>query len=243
VTSCITWSVAGVVRASPWFIGLLGGACDRGSAKAHFLAATLGGMTRHELEEAAQQYAAGRLPVLIRPEMVARIQEHKRCGHRLVLVSASPTLYLTHWAVGAGFDPVLATELEFRGERVSGHLASPNCWGPEKVRRLSQAPLGVVQLPGLCGWRHVIGHRATRSWRSLADMPCRQFVLVVKLHHGGGRLKPQIFTRKPERHGIVGALELHMCVAMDLHARPCTSEAAVHVPPTTGEGPATAIGR
>jgi hypothetical protein len=51
-------------------------------------------------------------------------------------------------------------------------------------------------------------------------MRCRQFVLVVKLHHGGGRLKPQIFTGKPERHGIVGALELHMCVAMDLHARP-----------------------
>ncbi|MGF6782150.1 HAD-IB family hydrolase [Paraburkholderia sp. GAS334] len=126
----------GVVRASPWLVGLLAGVCDRGSAKAHFLAATLGGMTQDDLEAAAQGYAARRLPALIRSEMGMRIREHKRCGHRLVLVSASPALYLKHWAMGAGFDAVLATELEFRDGRFSGHFASPNCWGTEKVRRL-----------------------------------------------------------------------------------------------------------
>jgi phosphatidylglycerophosphatase C len=128
----------GVVRASPWLVGLLAGVRDRGSAKARFLAATLGGMTRLELEAAAQRYVARRLPVLIRPEMAARIHEHKRRGHRLVLVSASPALYLQYWAADAGFDAVLATELEFRDDRFSGRLASPNCWGPEKVRRLQQ---------------------------------------------------------------------------------------------------------
>jgi phosphatidylglycerophosphatase C len=126
----------GVMRASPWLVGLLAGVCERGSAKARFLATTLGGMNQHELEEAAQHYVARRLPVLIRPEMTARIQEHKRRGHSLVLVSASPTLYLTHWAMDAGFDAVLATELEFRDGRFSGRFALPNCWGPEKVRRL-----------------------------------------------------------------------------------------------------------
>lgn len=70
--------------------------------------------------------------------MAARVQEHKRRGHRLVLVSASPALYLTVWAARAGFDAVLATELEFRDGRVSGRLATPNCWGAEKVRRLQQ---------------------------------------------------------------------------------------------------------
>jgi phosphatidylglycerophosphatase C len=128
----------GVMRASPWLVGLLAGVCDRGAVKARFLAATLGGMTQCELEDAAQQYAAHGLQALIRPEMAARIQEHKRLGHRLVLVSASPALYLKHWAAGVGFDAVLATELEFRGDRFSGRLASPNCWGPEKVRRLQQ---------------------------------------------------------------------------------------------------------
>jgi phosphatidylglycerophosphatase C len=130
--------IRGVIRAAPWLAGMLIGTCERGTAKAHFLAATLGGMTRRELEAAAQQYAAGRLLALIRPEMAARVQEHKRRGHRLVLVSASPALYLKLWAQGAGFDAVLATELEFRDDRFSGRLASQNCWGPEKVRRLQQ---------------------------------------------------------------------------------------------------------
>ena len=70
-------------------------------------------------------------------------------------------------------------------ERVNKRVA-----GRPDALRFSQAPLGVVHLPGLCCWRHVIGHSDTRSWRSLADMRCRQFVLVVELHHGGGRLEP-----------------------------------------------------
>lgn len=55
---------------------------------------------------------------------------------RLVLVSASPALYLRHWAADAGFDAVLATEIEFRDGGFSGSFTSPNCWGAEKVRRL-----------------------------------------------------------------------------------------------------------
>ncbi|MBT2320803.1 haloacid dehalogenase-like hydrolase [Variovorax paradoxus] len=59
------------------------------------MAATIGGLSRRELESAALQYATRKLPALIRPEMAVRIQEHKRRGHQLVLVSAAPTLYLT----------------------------------------------------------------------------------------------------------------------------------------------------
>jgi phosphatidylglycerophosphatase C len=130
--------IYGAIRAAPWMAGMLIGTCDRGTAKAHFLAATIGAMTRRKLEDAAHQYVAQRLPKLIRPEMAVRVQEHKRRGHQLVLVSASPALYLKVWATAAGFDAVLATELEFHDDRFSGHLASPNCWGPEKVRRLQQ---------------------------------------------------------------------------------------------------------
>ncbi|CAB3774870.1 HAD family hydrolase [Paraburkholderia humisilvae] len=128
----------GVLRASPWLVGFLSGIYDRGSAKGRFLAATIGGMTQRQLEDAAQQYVTRRLNALIRPDMAERIKEHRRRGHRLVLVSASPALYLTRWAPAMGFDTVLATELEFRDGRFVDRLASPNCWGPEKVRRLQQ---------------------------------------------------------------------------------------------------------
>jgi phosphatidylglycerophosphatase C len=130
--------LAGVLRTAPWLAGAATGRCDRGAAKARFLAATLGGRSRTGLEAAARRFAAERLPAMVRPEMLARILEHKRLGHALVLVSASPTLYLEPWAVQAGFDAVLGTELEFIDGRLTGRLATPNCWGPEKVRRLGQ---------------------------------------------------------------------------------------------------------
>jgi len=120
----------------PWLVGMYTGLCKRAEAKARFLALTLRGRTQVELEEAAVRYVAERLPTLIRPEMLDRIEEHKRLGHHLVLVSASPTLYLGHWAQAAGFEAVLATQLEFCDGRFTGRLASPNCWGPEKVRQL-----------------------------------------------------------------------------------------------------------
>ena len=86
----------GVLLALPSLVGMLIGICDRASAKARFLAVTIGGMTQRELEGAVQQYAARELRALIRPEMVTRIHEHKRRGHRLLLVSASPALYLKY---------------------------------------------------------------------------------------------------------------------------------------------------
>jgi hypothetical protein len=61
--------IYGAIRAAPWLAGMLIGACDRGTAKAHFLAETIGAATRCELEDAAQRYAAQRLPALVRPEM------------------------------------------------------------------------------------------------------------------------------------------------------------------------------
>jgi phosphatidylglycerophosphatase C len=129
---------AGAVRAAPWIVGALTRMCARGSAKARFLAATLGGLPRQELEAAARRYVAQRLPALVRPEMLERVREHGRLGHQLVLVSASPTLYLDLWAAQAGFDAVLATELEYRDAAFTGRLSGLNCWGPEKVRRLRE---------------------------------------------------------------------------------------------------------
>jgi phosphatidylglycerophosphatase C len=129
---------AGVLRTMPWLIGMLLRLCDRGTAKARLLAVTIGGTSRSELNAAAIDYATRRLPLLIRPEMAERIRAHQACGHELVLVSASPSVYLSHWAASVGFDAVLATELDFRDNRFSGRLAGPNCWGPEKVRRLQR---------------------------------------------------------------------------------------------------------
>lgn len=157
----------GVARACPWLFAFLGGACSRDASKARFLAATLGGLSREQLEHAAQRFVAQGLPAMIRPEMAARLQEHRRLGHRLVLVSASPSFYLKVWAAQHGFEAVLATELEFTETGFSGRLASPNCWGPEKARRLQQWFGG--ETPGML---YAYGDtRGDREMLAMADRP------------------------------------------------------------------------
>ena len=62
---------------------------------------------------------------------------HRQAGHRVVIVSASPTVYLDAAGRRLGVDAVLATELEVGADgRLTGRLAGPNCRGEEKVKRL-----------------------------------------------------------------------------------------------------------
>lgn len=126
------------LRTAPTAILWACGLRTRQETKAAFLARCLRGLSRGQLSELAQHYAAHRLPRLIRPDMLARIQAHQQQGHRLILVSASVSLYLQPWAQATGFDAVLATELTYANETFQGEFATPNCWGAEKVRRLSQ---------------------------------------------------------------------------------------------------------
>ncbi|AJP57704.1 HAD family hydrolase [Pandoraea vervacti] len=129
--------VAGALLASASLIGAALGLVDRGTAKAAFLRATIGGRSRAQLDADVSRFLQDRLPGLIRPEMLARVRQHRALGHRVVLVSASPGLYLRPWAASVGIETVLSTELAFdANDRFDGVFAKPNCWGPEKVRRL-----------------------------------------------------------------------------------------------------------
>ncbi len=161
--------VAGAVLASPWLIGAALRLVDRGTAKAAFLRATLGARTRAQLEDDAQRFVTQQLPRLLRPEMLARLRQHRTMGHRVVLVSASPDLYLRPWAASVGFDAVLSTELAFDEQgRFAGRFAQPNCWGPEKVRRLeawwANSPPRVLFVYGDSRGDKEMAERADHAW-------------------------------------------------------------------------------
>jgi phosphatidylglycerophosphatase C len=67
-----------------------------------------------------------------------QIAEHKRNGDRLVLMSASPELYVPAIARQLGFDDVTCTGVRWHGDRFDGRLTTENCRGQEKVRRFEQ---------------------------------------------------------------------------------------------------------
>ena len=117
----------------------------RQAIKARFLASALGGLDQSQLQALAHDYVQRHLPGLLRSEMMERLRAHRRRGDTVVLVSASPSIYLDIWARQEGLAAVLATELSFNAQGRYVGLRSSNCWGDEKVRRL-QDWLGTTEV-------------------------------------------------------------------------------------------------
>ena len=84
----------------------------------------------------AHDFARNEVTQMIRVEALERVRFHRERGDRVVLVTASPTDWIVPWAVGEGITEVIGNPAEVSDGRVTGRLAGPNCYGPEKLRRL-----------------------------------------------------------------------------------------------------------
>ena len=127
---------------SPTLAGYAIGLIDNGVAKERVFVRCFAGMHKDELQQEAEQFAAFVLPGLLRNEAMQCLDWHQQQGHRCVVISASLELYVRPWAERAGFDDVIATQLETREDgRITGKLSGANCFGIEKARRL-EALLG-----------------------------------------------------------------------------------------------------
>jgi phosphatidylglycerophosphatase C len=65
------------------------------------------------------------------------LEAHRTADDHLVLLSASPDLYVPRIGRALGFERTLCTEIEWQGERLLGSLKTPNRHGPEKSRCLA----------------------------------------------------------------------------------------------------------
>ena len=115
------------------------GGPQRDRAKAALLERVLGGVPLAALAEAADSFADHVVAHGLRPEVRAQVDWHRAENHELVLVSASPELYVAPIGRRLGFDAVLATRLEVDADgRLTGRMLGANCRGPEKVVRLRE---------------------------------------------------------------------------------------------------------
>ena len=72
-----------------------------------------------------------------RPLALAVVETHRAAGDHLVLLSASPDLYVPQIGQMLGFERTLCTEIEWQGERLDGRLKTPNRRGEEKLHCLA----------------------------------------------------------------------------------------------------------
>ncbi len=141
-----------LLRSSPWLVGHALRLVRNDIAKARLFKAALQGVPTAEVQRWAERWAREQLPGQMRgaqdPTM-ARLAWHRAAGHRCVMVSASPDIYLVRAAEILGFDGLICTQMEVErkepeltgqglqvAEQLTGRMKTPNCHGQQKVIRL-----------------------------------------------------------------------------------------------------------
>ena len=120
---------------------------DRGVLKSSVIRMLMRNEKRSVLDAWAQSFVAALKPKhRFRPLALAVVETHRAAGDHLVLLSASPDLYVPDIGRLLGFERTLCTEIEWRGERLDGRLRTPNRRGEEKLRCLTWLR---EQYPGL----------------------------------------------------------------------------------------------
>ena len=128
---------AGMIVLTPALLRYCLGGFDRTQFKNSVLSQYFGGWRAEQLVGKVERFNKTVLPALCKDEALARIRWHHEQGHRIVLISASPEIYLSSWAATLPIEAVLATRLEMRDGTFSGRIHGQNCRGPEKVARLT----------------------------------------------------------------------------------------------------------
>ena len=127
-----------VLRFSP---SLLRAAVEGGStadrAKERLFTRLLGGLAVAEVERASAVFARRHLRRHLREDVRHRLEWHRRQGHHVVIVSASPQCYVAPAGAELGADGVVATRLAVGGGGLlTGGYEGKNCRGAEKYTRL-----------------------------------------------------------------------------------------------------------
>ena len=108
---------------------------DRGGLKSALVRAALGGLERGAIGKWNARWLPALLAHGLYAEALAAMAAARARGATLVLLSASPDLYVPEIAARLGFERCLCTELRWRADgRLDGRLATANRRGAEKAR-------------------------------------------------------------------------------------------------------------
>jgi phosphatidylglycerophosphatase C len=122
---------------------------DRGTLKGSFVRLLFGGMSRTRIDSFAREFAARVVPTRMFPEAVAALRAHVAAGDHVVVLSASPDLYVPEIGRVLGAHQTICTQLRWNGDRLDGRLAGPNRRDREKANVLAQLRATHPGLPAI----------------------------------------------------------------------------------------------
>ena len=142
------WRIMGLWRMPFALLSFVAQGRDRGALKSRVIRMVMGGAARTDIDACADAFADTLRPRhRLRPAALAALEAHRTAGDHLVLLSASPDLYVPRIGRRLGFERTLCTELEWRADRLEGALRTANRRGAEKLRCLTWLRTQYPDLP------------------------------------------------------------------------------------------------
>lgn len=127
-----------LARVLPVLASFALGRSDRGALKSSAIRAAMAGYTRREIEPWTGEFVAMLLARGMHADALAAVEGHRRAGDLLVLLSASPDLYVPAIGRALAFAQTVCTGVRWSGDRLDGHLTTPNRRDIEKVRCVAE---------------------------------------------------------------------------------------------------------
>jgi phosphatidylglycerophosphatase C len=125
-------------RALPSLAAFAAGRIDQGQLKSAWIRAALGGLNRQQVAAWTAEFVPQVVAYGLHADALRAISGHREAGDVLVLLSASPDLYVPAIGRALGFTESLCTAIAWHDDRLDGALASPNRRGAEKARCLAE---------------------------------------------------------------------------------------------------------
>jgi phosphatidylglycerophosphatase C len=171
-------------------LGYVFGILDRGSVKGAILRLLFSGMSRATIAEFNARFAASVVQNGMFAEALAAFRGHLAAGDHVVVLSASPDLYVTDIGRLLGAHETISTAIRWHGDLLDGRLAGPNRRDHEKARVLATLRAAHPGLP-------VIAYG--NSAPDLVHMAlCEESVFV----NAGGKLAAIMSTRWPNMRPV-----------------------------------------
>lgn len=88
-----------------------------------------------KVEESGRKFSDLVLPSLLFPKVDQIFNWHRSKGHRIIILSASSSIWLKKWCENWEFE-LIGTEFESKSGIYTGRIKGKNCFGEEKRKRI-----------------------------------------------------------------------------------------------------------
>lgn len=142
------WRMLGLWRLPFAAFSFLARDRDRGLLKSRIIRMIMGGESRVVIDTCADSYVGTLMSRhRFRPAALAALEAHRAAGDHLILLSASPDLYVPRIGRSLGFERTLCTGIQWQGDHLDGALLTANRRGAEKSRCLAWLRTQYPELP------------------------------------------------------------------------------------------------